>query len=43
MPDTKLKATEKFKGDVLNKTADVLKTQPEYIVKTIERFLADLK
>lgn len=42
LSDTALKAKEKVEGDILAKTADVLQTQPEHVVKTIERFLKDL-
>lgn len=42
LPDTKLKSMAEFKGDVLAKTAEVLKTQPEHVVRTIERFLNEL-
>ncbi len=43
LPDAVLKSSEKFKGDVLAKTAEVLQTQSEHVIKTIERFLGDLK
>ncbi|HLF54558.1 MAG TPA: alanine--tRNA ligase-related protein, partial [Candidatus Nanoarchaeia archaeon] len=43
LPDFTLKSTEEFKGDILSRTAEVLQTQPEFVVKTIERFLADLE
>jgi len=43
LPDLTLKSSEGFKGDLLAKTAEVLQTQPEFIIKTIERFLADLE
>ena len=32
-----------FEGDVIAETANILKTQKEHIVKTIKRFLSDLK
>jgi alanyl-tRNA synthetase len=38
----KLISTEEFKGDVLIKTAEVLKTQPEHIIKTLERFKKEI-
>ena len=38
-----LVSKEKFEGDVLNKTAKILKTQPEHIIKTIQRFVKDLE
>ncbi len=34
---------ESFDGDALAKTADILKTQPEHIVKTIKRFKKELE
>jgi len=37
-----LSVNEKFEGDALKKTADILKTQPEHITKTIKRFLKEL-
>ncbi len=43
LPDTSLKSTKGFTGDILGQTADALETQPEAVVKTIERFLADLE
>ena len=43
LPDTKLKSKEEFKGDILAKTAEVLQTQSEVVIKTIERFSNDLK
>lgn len=38
-----LTSTENYEGDVLEKTASILKTQPEHITKTIRRFLEDIK
>lgn len=32
-----------YKGDVLEKTAKILRTQPEHVPKTIKRFLVDLE
>ncbi len=43
LPDMLLRSTKPFTGDILAKTAEVLQTQPEVVVKTIERFLADLE
>ena len=40
--DRSLKSKERFSGDVLGETARVLKTTPENIVKTLERFRKDL-
>ena len=33
---------EKCEGDALTKTATILKTQPEHIIRTIERFMKEL-
>lgn len=38
-----LAVKEKYSGDVLAKTAELLKTQPEYIAKTIKRFISELE
>jgi len=43
LPDITLKSTKGFTGDILGQTAEALETQPEVVVKTIERFLADLE
>lgn len=37
-----LQSTEKFEGDVLQKTCEILKTQQEYLVKTVERFKKEI-
>jgi alanyl-tRNA synthetase len=36
-------STTKSSGDVIAEMADTLKTQPEHIVKTIQRFIADIE
>ena len=41
--DLELKSTETFNGNVLDKISEVLKTQPEHVVKTIKRFLKELE
>jgi alanyl-tRNA synthetase len=41
--ELELKSKEKFDGDVLAKIAEVLRTQPEVIDKTISRFLKELE
>lgn len=38
-----LHAKEAFSGDVLKEAAAVLKTQPEYVMKIVERFLKELE
>ena len=38
-----LKSKEEFSGDVIQKTAEVLKTQPEHIIKTLQRFKQEIK
>ncbi len=41
--DTKdLCSTEVFEGDVLAKVCEVLKTQPEHVIKTVKRFKKEL-
>jgi len=41
--ELELKSTEKFQGDILTKTAEILKTQPEHLVKTVKRFIEELE
>ena len=38
----KLLSHTQYKGDILGESAMVLKTQPEHVVKTVERFLTEL-
>ena len=38
-----LTSTESYQGDALTKTAEILKTQPVHIIKTIQRFLKDIE
>ena len=38
-----LVSKEKYEGDILSGTAKILKTQPEYTIKTVERFVKDLQ
>ena len=40
--ELELSSSESFDGDVLEKTAEVLRTQPEHLQKTISRFLKEL-
>ena len=42
LDELELKSTEIFNGNVLDKIAEILKTQPEHVVKTIKRFLSEL-
>ena len=37
-----LKSKIDYPGNVIAKTSEILKTQPEYLVKTVERFLKEL-
>ena len=37
-----LQSSEEFDGDVLGKTSEILRTQPEHIIKTITRFLKEI-
>ena len=41
--ELELTSIEEFKGSVLDKVSEILKTQPEYVNKTIKRFLVELK
>ncbi len=43
LPDLTLKSNMATATDILAKTSEALQTQPEVVVKTIERFLADLE
>jgi alanyl-tRNA synthetase len=43
LKELELKAKEEYKGNVLDKVAEILKTQPEHVVKTIKRFLNELE
>lgn len=40
--DKNLTSKEEYKGNILAKTAEILQTQPDTVVKTIERFLREL-
>ncbi|MBI2133079.1 alanine--tRNA ligase [Candidatus Woesearchaeota archaeon] len=40
--EAKLISTAKFDGDVLAKTAEIFRTQPEHLVKTAKRFIEEL-
>ena len=40
--ELELKSTGIFNGNILDKIAEILKTQPEHVVKTIKRFLSEL-
>lgn len=40
--ELELSSSESFDGDVLEKTAELLRTQPEHLPKTISRFLKEL-
>ncbi len=42
LKELELTAKEEFKGNVLDKVSEILKTQPEHVVKTIKRFLNEL-
>ena len=41
--ELELKSKKSYKGDVLEKTAQILRTQPEHVSKTIRRFLKELE
>jgi len=36
-------STDEFKGNVLDRVCEILRTQPEHVVKTIKRFLNELE
>jgi alanyl-tRNA synthetase len=38
-----LKSKDKYEGDIMNQSAHILRTQPEHVVKTVKRFLEDIK
>lgn len=40
--DKELKSNAEYDGDIIEKTAEILKTQPEHIVKTLKRFKEEL-
>ena len=41
--ETKLTSADSYVGDVLKKTAETFRTQPEHLVKTAKRFLEELR
>ncbi|MBI2653611.1 alanine--tRNA ligase [Candidatus Woesearchaeota archaeon] len=43
LKELELTTKEEFKGNILDKLCEILKTQPEHIPKTIKRFLSELK
>ncbi len=43
LKNLELTIKKEFKGNVLNKVSEILKTQPEHVVKTIKRFLNELE
>jgi alanyl-tRNA synthetase/misacylated tRNA(Ala) deacylase len=43
LKELELTSKEEFKGNVLDKVAETLKTQPEHVMKTIKRFLNELE
>ena len=43
LKDLKLSSTEEFKGNILDKVSEILKTQPEHVAKTVKRFLTELE
>jgi len=38
-----LTSKESYEGDILQKTAEILQTQPNHVPKTIKRFLKELE
>ena len=43
LQEFKWESDEKSEGDVLKEASVVLKTQPEHVLKTVKRFLKDIK
>lgn len=43
IPLFNLASTDKFEGDILKESATILKTQPDHVVKTVKRFIDDIK
>ncbi|OGM02471.1 hypothetical protein A3K72_02910 [Candidatus Woesearchaeota archaeon RBG_13_36_6] len=43
LKELELKSKQSYKGDVLEKTAQIIRTQPEHVPKTIKRFLEELE
>ena len=41
--DLDLTSKKKFSGDIIGTTANFLRTQPEHLIKTVSRFLDDIK
>ncbi len=41
--DFKLSSAETYTGDIIEKSAEILKTQPEHLVNTTKRFLNEIK
>ena len=39
----RLTSEERYEGDILVKSCEILRTQPEHLVKTINRFLGEIK
>jgi alanyl-tRNA synthetase len=43
LEELKLESTITTKGDVIDESATILKTQPEHLIKTLERFKSDIE
>ncbi len=43
LTELQLRSLDRFEGDVIVKAAVILRTQPEHLVKTVERFLKELE
>jgi hypothetical protein len=41
--DWEMKSSDEYLGNSLSRTAEILRTQPEHIVKTLKRFLKELE
>ncbi|MBW3018678.1 alanine--tRNA ligase [Candidatus Woesearchaeota archaeon] len=43
IPNLKLTSVRRFEGDLLKQSADLIKTQPQYVIQTVMRFLKDIE
>lgn len=43
VPELSLSETEEYAGDSVKRAAELLKTQPEHVEKTVERFMKDIE
>ncbi len=43
LEEFKLKSSDVYKGDIIEKSSEILKTQPEHLVNTTKRFINEIK